>query len=245
MRRSPGRNKRKENKASNHRDFFIILASLGLGLAPKRPVRAVTAFFPTNPVNAPFAGHPPALPPWSTLPPHRVPTTGLSAAPICSASEPCLDNRTKKVRFTWSSDFRPGFTRPRQRMNLSAIGARARTRSTGGWLATIFSPWKPDGPSACLPTSPWDTRFSKSEPTFPMAQSPVSYFCIEDGCIYLLDSFIKKTRETSQTNLELAKARRSVLLLSKLQIQRQQRNRAVPAGRPAQDKMAVTKPASR
>jgi len=37
-------------------------------------------------------------------------------------------------------------------------------------------------------------------------------FCVEDGCMYLLDGFIKKTQKTPNANLERAKDRRKEVL---------------------------------
>lgn len=39
-------------------------------------------------------------------------------------------------------------------------------------------------------------------------------FCVENGCMYLLDGFVKKTQKTPQLNLELAKDRRKEILLA-------------------------------
>jgi len=37
-------------------------------------------------------------------------------------------------------------------------------------------------------------------------------FCVENGCMYLLDGFVKKTQKTPQSNLELAQDRRKQIL---------------------------------
>lgn len=39
-------------------------------------------------------------------------------------------------------------------------------------------------------------------------------FCVDNGCMYLLDGFVKKTQKTPQLNLELANDRKKEILVA-------------------------------
>jgi len=85
---------------------------------------------------------------------------------------------------------------------------KADRRLIGDDIFTVEAGW-PIGMPTCRPLGDGIFEVRTDLPDGTIARV---FFCIEDGCMYLLDGFIKKTQKTPQVNLELSKNRRKEVL---------------------------------
>jgi phage-related protein len=86
--------------------------------------------------------------------------------------------------------------------------SKEHRRLVGDDIFTVEIGW-PIGMPTCRPMGSGIFEVRTDLPNGTIARV---LFCVEDGCMYLLDGFVKKTQKTPQSSLEIAKSRRKEIL---------------------------------